>query len=373
LQAYVDDGDITGAVTGIARRGELVHLEALGHTSLDRHQAMRTDTIFRLASMTKVVTAVAVLMLFEEGRVRLTDPVPVFVPALANPFVATDESGEHTVPAEREVTVRDLLTHTSGLTSSSVGPLAAAVQRARTQLGPRDTLGDLVQRLSAIPLSFQPGSAWAYSGLGGFDVLARIVELVSDMSLERFFHERIFEPLGMRDTCFYLPDSKLSRLVAVYQKTDHGLVHLERSLANPSDRDGAYFSGAGGLCGTAEDYVRFGQMLLNGGELDGERLLSPKTVRLMRTNHIGQLPIQRADMRGYRFGLGVQVVDDVARARSLQSATSFGWNGAFSTTFFVDPAEDMVHVFLTQTAVHPELTARLWADVETLVNQSVIG
>jgi putative FmdB family regulatory protein len=174
-------------------------------------------------------------------------------------------------------------------------------------------------------------------------------------------------------TCEHCGSNKLTRLVSLYQKTDHGLVHLERSFANPSDRDGTYYSGAGGLAGTAGDYLRFGQMLLGGGQLDGERLLSPKTVRLMRTNHIAQIPIARTDMRGYRFGLGVQVVDDVAQARSLQTAGSFGWNGAFSTTFFVDPAEDMVHVFLTQTAVHPDLTAKLWADVETLVNQAIVG
>ncbi|MBV9578291.1 MAG: beta-lactamase family protein, partial [Chloroflexi bacterium] len=334
---------------------------------------MQPDSIFRLASMTKVVTTVALLMLFEEGRVRLTDPVAAFLPAFRQLLVATTESAEETVPADREVVIRDLLTHTSGVASSRVGPLAEAVQRARAGMGPRGTLADLVERLAAIPLSFQPGSAWAYSGLGGFDMLARIVEVVSGLSLERYFRERIFEPLGMRDTCFYLPDDKVSRLVAVYQKTDHGLVELERAFANPADRDGVYFSGAGGLAGTAEDYLRFGQMLLNGGELDGERLLSPKTVRLMRTNHIGQIPIQRGDMRGYRFGLGVQVVDDVAQARSLQTAGSFGWNGAFSTTVFVDPAEDMVHVFLTQTAVHPDLTAGLWADVETLVNQAIVA
>jgi CubicO group peptidase (beta-lactamase class C family) len=373
VQSYIDRGDLTGSVLAVARYGELVLLDAIGHTALDGRNAMQPDSIFRLASMTKVVTAVAVLMLFEEGLLRLTDPVAEYVPSLGHPRVATSELAEETVDAEREITLRDLLTHTSGLGSSTVGPLAEAVQRARADGGPRATLADVVQRLCGIPLSFEPGTAWAYSGLAGFDVLARIVELVSGSSLDRFFQERIFEPLGMHDTCFYLPDDKLPRLVSLYQKTEQGLVHLERSFANPADRGGTYFSGAGGLCGTAEDYVRFSQMLLNGGQLDGQRLLSPKTVRLMRTNHIGQLPIVRADMRGYRFGLGVQVVDDVAHARSLQSASSFGWNGAFSTTFFVDPAEDMVHVFLTQTAVHPDLTARLWADVETLVNQAVVA
>jgi CubicO group peptidase (beta-lactamase class C family) len=373
LQVYIDRGDITGAVTAVARRGRLVHLEAQGYTALDRRQPVQPDSIFRLASMTKVVTAVAVLMLFEEGRLRLTDPVATFLPELRALRVATDDAGEETVPAAREIAIRDLLTHTSGLASSAVGPLAEAARQARADVGPRGTLADLVPRLAPIPLSFQPGTAWAYSGMGGFDVLARIVEVVSGLSLDRFFRQRIFEPLGMRDTHFYLPDDQVARLVAVYQKTPSGLEELARPFANPADRDGAYFSGAGGLAGTAGDYLRFAQMLLDGGELEGERLLGPKTVRLMGTNHIGQLPIARADMRGYRFGLGVQVVDDVAQARSLQSAGSFGWNGAFSTSSWVDPAEQMVHVVLTQTLAHPELTAQLWADVETLVNQAVVA
>ncbi len=372
LQTRIETGNLCGAVTAVARRGQLVHLQTHGHTALDRTGPMQQDSIFRLASMTKPVTAVAVLMLFEEGLVRLDDPAAAYIPELRDLTVATDESGEHAVPAAREITVRDLLSHSSGLGSAPAGTrLALAVRQARAEVGLHGAVADFMPRLKPIPISFQPGTAWAYSGVGGFDVLGRIVEVVSGRTLDQFFRERIFEPLGMQDTHFYLPEQKLARLVTAYEKTRDGLQEMLWATGNPAERNGTYFSGSGGLAGTAPDYLRFAQMLVNGGTLGDERFLSPKTVRLMATNHIGDLPIGRPEMRGYRFGLGVQVVADAGQARSLQTLGSFGWNGAFSTSFWVDPAEQMVHVFLTQTFVDPGFTFGLFSDLETLVNQAV--
>jgi CubicO group peptidase (beta-lactamase class C family) len=373
LQAHIEAGTMSGAVTAVARRGRLVHLEPRGRTAPEGSQPMQPDSIFRLASMTKPVTAVAVLMLLEEALVRLDDPAAAYVPELRALRVATDERGADTIPAVREITLRDLLSHTSGLGSAAAGtPVAAAVRTARTEVGFHGSVADFMPRLKDIPLSFQPGTAWAYSGVGGFDVLGRIIEVVSGQTLDEFFRERIFEPLGMHDTQFYLAAEKLQRLVTACEITSGGLQEMHWPTGNPAEPNGTYYSGSGGLAGTASDYLRFAQMLLNGGVLEGERLLSPKTVRLMATNHVGDLRIGRPEMRGYRFGLGVQVIDDVGQARSLQTAGSFGWNGAFSTSFWVDPAEEMVHVLLTQTFVNPDFTFGLFADVETLVNQTVV-
>jgi CubicO group peptidase (beta-lactamase class C family) len=334
---------------------------------------MQTNSIFRLASMTKPVTAVAVLMLLEEGLIRMTDPATAYVPELRDLRVAIDPSSGETVPADREITIRDLLSHTSGLGSAPAGqPLALAVRQARRDVGIHGQVAEFMLPLGKIPLSFQPRTAWAYSGVGGFDVLGRIVEVVSDRTLDQFLRQHIFDPLGMTDTHFYLPAEKVTRLVSAYEQTPTGLHEMHWSTGNPSEPTGTYFSGSGGLAGTAPDYLRFAQMLVNGGELEGERLLGPKTIRLMAANHIGQLPIGRPEMRGYRFGLGVQVVDDIGKTRSLQSVGSFGWNGAFSTSFWVDPAEIMVHVLLTQTFVNPDFTFMLFSDIETLVNQAVV-
>jgi CubicO group peptidase (beta-lactamase class C family) len=214
-------------------------------------------------------------------------------------------------------------------------------------------LGDVIPRMGAVPLSFQPGGMWEYSPGFGFDTLAHIAELVSGTGIDRFLDERIFGPLGMRDTTFSLPGDKLSRLAVVYNRTPGGLRAGESNLrflnqqTNPRNR---YFSGGGGLVGTAEDYCRFGMMLANGGQLDGQRVLSRRTVALMASNHSGAIPLDRSatDMRGYRFGLGVRVLDDPGEANTLAARGTFGWSGAFGTNSWIDPAEQMVGLMLIQ-------------------------
>src|SRR5579859_3753204 len=331
VQTFIDRGVIAGAVTLVARGGQLAHLEAYGHMDLAAGRSMQSDTIFRLASMTKPIVSVATLMLFEAGKLLLTDPVSAFLPMFRDMQVATAEG---LVPADREITLRDLLTHTSGLGSATAGPgvaaMAALPPRQATQ-----TLEEVVPRMAEVPLSFQPGTCWEYSPGFGFDTLGRVVEIVSGMQLDRFLRQRLFEPLGMSDTAFAQPADKLSRVATVYERSEHGLRPGTpiAALGLSTDPNNRYFSGGGGLAGTAEDYYRFAVMLANGGQLDGERILSRKTVELMASNHIGQLPFDRpvSDLRGYRFGLGVRVLDNPAEGSTLASRGTFGWAGAFNT------------------------------------------
>jgi CubicO group peptidase (beta-lactamase class C family) len=296
-------------------------------------------------------------------------------------FIPTQlASGEfHLVPAEREITVRDLLTHTSGLGSATVGPCFAAARALLENLQPTTTLADSVPRMAEAPLSFQPGSAWEYSGVFGFDTLARVVEIVSGVPINRFFHERIFEPLGMQDTFFHIPAERISRVATVYERTPTGLqpsTAVPALLAQTTDPNSRYNSGGGGLAGTAEDYARFALMLANGGRRgEGERLLARRTVELMASNHIGQLPWDRPinDLRGYRFGLGVRVLDDPAEASSLASRGTFGWSGAFGTNSWIDPVEQMVGIMLVQRqpgVVDPDLRA-IFPRIQTVAYQAL--
>jgi CubicO group peptidase (beta-lactamase class C family) len=392
VQSFIERGVIAGAVTLIARKGQIAHFSAKGHMDIASGRPMQTDTIFRLASMTKPIVSVAVLMLLEEGRILLTEPVSAFVPSFKNLQVAVPNAmlptfvptqlaaGDfHLVPAARDITLRDLLTHTAGLGSATAGPGAEATLALLEQRQADNTLADLVQRMAEVPLSFQPGSAWEYSGIFGFDTLARVVEIVSGTAIDQFFQQRIFERLGIQDTWFHVPTDRLARVATVYDQTPDGLQPATpmRKLAastDPSSR--RYHSGGGGLAGTAMDYARFAMMLANGGLWHGgERLLARKTVELMASNHIGQLPWARpvTDLRGYRFGLGVRVLDDPAEASTLASRGTFGWEGAFGTNSWIDPAEQMVGILLIQRqagVIDPELGA-LWARIQTTAYQAI--
>lgn len=357
IDRYIADQQIAGAVTMVARRGEIVHLESQGWMDRENQEPMRRDAIFRMASMSKPVTGVAILMLMEEGKVRLSDPVSRFIPEFTNTQVAViDESrptprgqlpNYYTMPAEREITVRDLLTHTSGLGSGRAYGLSSSIS-------PRDGSLDLatyVPTLGRTPLEFQPGSQWSYSLLAGIETLGRIVEVASGMTFDRFLQERLFAPLGMEDTAFIVPAEKQSRLVMRYERTDEG--QLERAEGNPSWLDTTtLFSGGGGLYSTADDYIRFAQMLANGGELDGERILSPRTVELMASNHVKDLYGPNAGRpEGLGFGLTVDVVLDPVLADTHRGPGSFAWGGAFGTYFWVDPHNDLVGLLMIQTPV----------------------
>jgi CubicO group peptidase (beta-lactamase class C family) len=355
MSRYMENQYITGAITAVARHGETVHFSAQGFMDRENAIDMRDDAIFRMASMSKPITGVAILMMLEEGKLRLEDPVSKFIPEFTNTTVAmlTDPNAEpsrdpdiYKTPASREITVRDLLTHTSGLASSGIA------SRTTARIAPRDTSADLatyIPTLGAVPLDFQPGTRWQYSLLAGIETLGRIVEITSGMTFDQFLQERLFAPLQMSDTSFVVPNDKLPRLVTLYERTDEG--QLERQDETPAWLDSeTLFSGGGGLYSTTHDYMRFAQMLLNRGELDGQRVLGTRTVELMASNHIGDLygpASNRAE--GLGFGLTVEVVLDPVLANTRRGKGSFSWGGAFGTYFWVDPYNDLVAVMMIQT------------------------
>jgi CubicO group peptidase (beta-lactamase class C family) len=380
MQAHVKAGDVAGVVTLVARRGRIAHFEAQGSMNLETRTPMAKDAIFRLASMSKPITGVAVLMLLEEGKIRLADPVSRFIPEFKSMKVAVARPGGRgggaaggaagnagpganaqamfdTVSASREITVRDLLTHTSGLVSGGLGA-AVAPQR-----GPSDTLAGYIPKLGAVPLDFQPGTLWRYSGQAGFDVLSRIVEIASGLPFDQFLKQRLFDPLGMKDTTFVLNDANQSRIPVLYQRGPKGL------QATPRVTNTTYFSGAGGLASTAEDYLQFAQMLLNRGQMNGVRFLSPKTIDLMTANHTGDMvngQFGRPD-RGMGFGLSVQVVQDPAAADLRVSKGSYGWAGGTGVSFWIEPEDQLVSIFFIQGAgggVRP--------DFENAVRQAIV-
>ena len=369
IQRAIDAEQISGAVTVVARRGRVAHFEAHGLMDIEADAPMQKDAIFPIASMTKPVTGVAILMLVEEGKVRLSDPVSRFIPEFRDTRVAmprTDaaggQGGIYTVPADREVTVHDLITHTSGLGSFG------AASEATSRIAPRDltgTVADWAAALGAAPLDFQPGTRWAYSGLAGIDTLGRIVEVASGLTFDEFLRQRIFEPLGMKDTTFNVPEDKKQRVATLYIRTPDGLEIrpvLPEWLATTT-----LHGGGGGLWSTAEDYLQFAQMLVNRGELNGTRLLGSRTVDLMASNHVGDL-YQKAGSPGMGFGLTVDLVlDGVAARGDHRSTGSFGWVGAFGTTWWVDPSEELTAILMVQTPGGP-----LRADFQNAVMQAIV-
>lgn len=380
-QRYIDDKLLSGVVAVVGRRGRIAYFEAQGAMDLEGRTAMRKDAVFRIASMSKPITGIAILMLMEEGKVRLTDPVSRFIPefkemkvaVLKNPAAPLPgaAAGEtppvpdyYTVPAAREITIRDLLTHTSGLESGNLG------SRVGARIAPRDvtkTLADQIPKLAGVPLDFQPGSQWTYSPLAGIDTLGRIVEIASGQTFDRFLKERLFDPLGMRDSSFAPADDRKPRFVTLYNRSPRGLQRAETPawLATRT-----FFSGGGGLWSTAEDYAQFAQMLVNGGELNGRRFLSPRTVDLMASNHVGDLYTGAgagARRQGMGFGLTVEVVLDAVKANRRTSNGSFGWDGAFGTHFWVDRKEQLIGVLMVQTS-----GTGITGDFENAVMQAIV-
>ncbi len=359
MQAYVDRKEVGGIVTLIARDGKVVDVHATGFQDVEGRKAMQTDTIFRIASMTKPVTSVAVMMLQEEGRLLLTDPVSKFIPAFKGQRVMGE--GGATVPARREINIRDLLSHRSGLSYGFLngGPVGDAYRKEGVVDGLTTTtmtLEENINKLAAQPLLAQPGSAWNYSL--STDVLGRVVEVASGMTLDAFFRDRIFTPLGMTETSFEVADAKWPRLATVYSPDGAGAIRPMRdpeSFGNTAMSPTAYyktgkryFSGGAGLTSTARDYARFAQMLLNGGELDGKRLLGTKTLELMTLSHTADLPAGGLTGPGAGFGLGFRVVTDLAATQTQGSTGLFGWSGIYGTTFWVDPKERLVAVMMVQ-------------------------
>ncbi|MCA1583112.1 MAG: beta-lactamase family protein [Acidobacteria bacterium] len=367
---------VAGAVTLVARDGRVVHFAASGWRDVESADAMRRDTIFRIASMSKAVTTVAALLLMEDGKLLLTDSVSRFLPAFRAPAVEISpaDGGLHkTVQARRQVTIRDLMTHTAGY-SYGGGARADAYREVGADLwyfADRDEpIGAVVDRLARVPLEAQPGEKWIYGY--STDILGRVVEAVSGMPLDVFLRTRIFEPLRMPDTSFFLPQEKRSRLAAVYSAGKDG--RIERAPQHGRDGQGEYvdgpracFSGGAGLLSTAADYARFLQMLANGGTLDGVRLLSPKTVAFATRNQVGSL----YDEGRVGFGLGFSVVEDPGRSGQPGSIGEYGWGSAYYSRYWVDPSEHLVFLILMQLIPAGELD--LTERFHTLVQSALVA
>ena len=344
MQGYVDNGKIPCALTMIARDGKLVHFEKLGRQDIAAAKPIQFDTIFRLYSMTKPITSIALMMLYEEGHFQLATPVCEFVPYFKDMKVYT-EDGKAIVDAEREVTIKQLLTHTAGLIYESDRedhPIDQQYEDADLYGG---DLANMIQKLGDIPLIHQPGDAWKY-GMST-DVLGYLVQVVSGMPFETFLKTRIFEPLGMNDTGFSVKVENADRYSKVYEFGEDGELQAIEKVHAATGPLSFFHSGGGGLQSTAADYLRFCQMVLNGGELDGVRLLGRKTAELVTMSHVP--PDWLAPKRtGTGFGLGFSVITDVADTNSLGSLGTCSWGGMASTTFWIDPVEDLIGVFMTQ-------------------------
>ena len=375
MQAYVDRGEVAGGVSLVARRGRVVHFSAFGERVAGA--PMTPDAIFRIASMTKPVASVALMMLHEEGRFQLRDPISRWLPAFGVMEVAEPATYQElgraryrTVAAAQPITVQHLLTHTAGLPNTYRGITKPDFDAIGPQREPGDTLAAFAARLAELPLNFHPGERWEYGR--ATDLVGRLVEVISGQRFDEFLRTRLFEPLAMTDTHFHLPRAKLDRFAALYRPDGRGGLALTEGPTADSRfvrEPHSYFSGAGGLVSTARDYFRFNQMMLNGGVLDGVRILGRKTVELMTLNHTGDHDIWLVGP-GYGFGLGYAVVRDPGQAAMPYSPGSHFWWGAFNTTFWIDPREELTGILLTQLRPYTHLNIR--QDLTTLTYQAIV-
>ena len=371
-QRYINDQMVAGTVTLVARKGNVVHFSAQGMKDVERNLPMTTDTIFRMASMTKPIVSVALMMLYEEGWFQLDDPISDWLPEFSNMMVEIENPDGSTrlEPAKNPITFTHILTHTAGLMNSYRGDIARYTEVSRVR--GEEKLDTWTQRLATLPLRYEPGTRWEYSA--ATSVVGRLVEVISGDDLDTFLRERIFEPLQMKDTHFYLPPDKVNRFATLYgPDANNGnrmmLTEVGDERSNYVSGPRAFFSGAGGLVSTAHDYVRFQQMMLNGGELDGVRILGSKTVELIFANHTGDLPLWLSGP-GMGFGLGYSVVLDRAVAHTSDTEGSVSWGGAFGTLFWVDPEEELVAIILTQ--IRPYSHIRLREGFHNVVNQAIV-
>ena len=377
VQKDIDDKRLAGAVTMVVRHGQVAWLKAQGMQDREAGKPMRADSIFRICSMSKPITTAAAMILYEEGAFLLEDPVSKYLPEFKNAKVyVKPASGEpYSIPATREMTIRDLMRHTSGLTyqwNGELGPLYKEANVASGLLPYDGTIGDSVERLAKQPLLFNPGDRWEYSL--SVDVLGRLVEVVSGKPLDVFLRERLFVPLGMKDTYFFLPDDKLDRLAVAYTYySDKGLNRfpdkpiVEGSFSYSADYPYAppkkLFSGGAGLNSTAEDYARFCLMMLNGGKAGGTRILSRKSVELMTHDQLGKIGPDQS------FGLGFGIEGVKTPLDELGTPGEYGWGGFFFTAFSVDPKEDMIVIFMGQ--LHPTGDLLLDRQVHELAYQAI--
>jgi CubicO group peptidase (beta-lactamase class C family) len=392
-QRYIDAGRFPGTQLLVYRRGKVVHSATQGFADLERQVPVKDDTIFRIYSMTKPITSVAFMMLFEEGRVALDEPVHKYIPEWKNlgVFQAGTGPGFLTRPPSRPMLIVDLLRHTSGLTYGfqQRSNVDAAYRAAKIgEVEKAGTLQTMIEDLAKIPLEFSPGEAWNYSV--STDVIGYLIGLISGKPFEQFLKERILDPLGMNDTDFFVPADKAHRFAACYSADPQGgmtfhATDRKSSLTLQDDparssflTPPSFISGGGGLCSTAADYLTFCRALLNGGELDGVRLLGPKTLALMTSNHLPDgrdLPemsrslFSEATYNGIGFGLGVSVTMDPAKTLIPGSRGEYAWGGAATTSFWIDPAEELIAIFMTQ--VLPSSAYPIRRELRTMVYAAI--
>nr|WP_211177869.1 serine hydrolase domain-containing protein [Pseudonocardia acidicola] len=384
FRRYVDDSRLAGWAIAVARRGRVAHLSHYGRRDVEAGLPVEGDTIWRIYSMTKPITSVAALMLYEQGALELTDPVSRYIPSFADlrVYKAGSALNPATTPVTEPIRVWHLLTHTAGLTYGfhHAHPVDEMYRLKGFEFGaPRGMdLAAVCDAYAQLPLLFQPGSEWNYSV--ATDVLGRVVEVASGQSLDRFFAERIFGPLGMTETAFSVTTPEgLARLASLYVPRPGGGLVRNSAMGDAITREPTMLSGGGGLASTAYDYHRFTQMLAGGGELDGERLLSPRTVRFMTRNHLpgnaeldtfGRPIFSESSFAGVGFGLGFSVVTDPAAGKVLTNAGEYAWGGLASTAFYVDPVEEITALFFTQ--LMPSSTYPIRSQLRALVNQALV-
>jgi CubicO group peptidase (beta-lactamase class C family) len=376
FQEYVDNGELPGSVVLVARKGQIAYLRAFGESDIENGIPMKENSIFRIASQTKAIVSVGIMILQEEGKLLITDPVGTYIPDFRETTVAVpnEDSGYDIVEASRPITIRDLLTHTAGIGYGN-GVAKDLWEEAGIQgwyfADREEPIQETVKRMAALPFDAQPGEKFVYGY--NTDILGALIEVISGEPLNTFLENRILDPLGMEDTHFYLPQEKRERLAVVYSSMEDG---LERA-PDPGGMvgQGAYvdgpkksYSGGAGYLSTAMDYARFLQMMLNGGELNGRRIISPKTVELMTVNHLREIPNRYT--HGMGFGLGFSIVEDLGTRGVPGSEGEFGWGGAYHSTYWVDPEEELVVVYFTQLI--PATGVDDYGKLRALVYQALI-
>ncbi|PCI76671.1 MAG: serine hydrolase [SAR86 cluster bacterium] len=362
MQRYIDSNMLAGTVSLVSRNGKVIHVESQGWKNKESGEPMTDDSIFVIMSMTKPIVSTALMMLYEEGHFLLTDPITDWIPELEGKQVVIEENGtNYRMSAHRPITFRHVLSHTSG-----VDPSREVLTEEELALLPRKaTLEETLINRAPLPLSFHPGDDWQYGS--STDYVALLVERISGRSLVDYLQEKILDPLQMHDTSYIVPQDKIDRVAAVYSPS--GPERTIELFRTTEYRETTYFGGVAGLSSTVSDYWRFSQMLLNGGELDGVRLLSPKTVNLMISNHSGENDVYIRGP-GYTFGLGFGLVNDAGTARDPLTPGTFSWGGAWGTIFWVDPVENMIGIMMTQITSYRHLSVR--QDVGVTAMQAII-
>ena len=372
---YVDDGKYVGTMTLVSRKGQVAYLDSLGFMDRENKRPMQEDTIFRIYSMSKAITSIAIMQLYEKSKFRLDDPVYWYIPSWKN--LRVYQSGVYpnflTSRPERHMTIRDLLTHMSGLTYDFMYKSNVDAAYRKTKVQQAETLEEFVEILSTLPLEFSPGNKWNYSV--STDVLGYLVEVISGMKLEEYFKTNIFEPLNMEDTSFSCPQEKVDRLASLYEHVPNG----EPRLLEIPFLNTKMASGGGGLFSTMADYHNFCSMLLNQGEFNGKRLIGRKTLELMTVNHLpnnqdltemSESAFSETPYAGVGFGLGFSVMLDPAKSQTTSDIGEYGWGGAASTVFMINPKEDMFIIFLTQLL--PSSTYQVRRELRSLVYSSLM-